>query len=50
VHILVNTQQGACYKIADAMHWMNSAGFLSLEELEKTAVVQGVKASGAHRT
>ena len=41
VHILVNTQQGACYKTADAMQWMAQAGFLSLEELEKTAVVQG---------
>ena len=44
VHILVNTQQGACYKTADAMQWMTKAGFVSLEELEKTAVVQGVKA------
>jgi SAM-dependent methyltransferase len=43
VHILVNTQQGACYKTADAMQWMTKAGFGSLEELEKTAVVQGVK-------
>jgi cyclopropane fatty-acyl-phospholipid synthase-like methyltransferase len=43
VHILVNTQQGACYKTADAMQWMRKAGFSSLEELEKTAVVQGIK-------
>ena len=43
VHILVNTQQGACYRTADSMQWMTKAGFLSLEELEKTAVVQGVK-------
>ncbi|HKY72455.1 MAG TPA: methyltransferase [Nitrospira sp.] len=43
VHILVNTQQGACYKTADAMEWMTRAGFSSLEELEKTAVVQGVR-------
>jgi cyclopropane fatty-acyl-phospholipid synthase-like methyltransferase len=43
VHILVNTQQGACYRTADAMQWMNRAGFASLEELEKTAVVQGTK-------
>ncbi|HKR78913.1 MAG TPA: methyltransferase, partial [Nitrospira sp.] len=43
VHILVNTQQGACFKTADAMHWMKKAGFGSLQELEKTAVVQGVK-------
>lgn len=43
VHILVNTQEGACYRTADAMQWMNRAGFASLEELEKTAVVQGTK-------
>jgi hypothetical protein len=45
VHIVVNTQQGACYKTSDAMQWMTQAGFTSLEELEKTAVVQGCKAS-----
>jgi len=43
VHILVNTQQGSCYKTTDAMQWMTKAGFASIEELEKTAVVQGVK-------
>jgi cyclopropane fatty-acyl-phospholipid synthase-like methyltransferase len=43
VHILVNTQQGACYKTADAMQWMTKAGFTTLEELETTAVVQGVR-------
>ncbi len=43
VHILVNTQQGGCYKTSDAMQWMTSAGFASAAELEKTAVVQGLK-------
>ena len=43
VHILVNTQNGACYRTADAMQWMTRAGFISVEELEKTAVVQGMK-------
>ena len=43
VHILVNTQQGGCYKTADAMQWMSRAGFTAVTELEKTAVVQGVK-------
>jgi predicted O-methyltransferase YrrM len=43
VHILVNTQQGGCYKTADAMEWMTKAGFASAKELERTAVVQGVK-------
>jgi len=41
VHILVNTQQGGCYKANDAMQWMTAAGFASATELEKTAVVQG---------
>jgi len=43
VHILVNTQQGGCYKTADAKQWMTDAGFTSAEELERTAVVQGLK-------
>lgn len=42
VHILVNTQQGGCYKTSDAIQWMTAAGFLSATELEKTAVVQGL--------
>lgn len=46
VHILVNTQQGCCYKTVDAMSWMRAAGFASIEELERTAVVQGVKGNG----
>lgn len=46
VHILVNTQQGGCYKTADAIQWMNRAGFASATEIEKTAVVQGVKGNG----
>ncbi|MEK7870722.1 MAG: methyltransferase, partial [Nitrospirota bacterium] len=43
VHILVNTQQGGCYKTSDAIQWMTAAGFASAAELEKTAVVQGLK-------
>lgn len=43
VHILVNTQQGGCYKTADAVAWMTRAGFDSVTELERTAVVQGIK-------
>lgn len=44
VHILVNTEKGACYRTADAMRWMTEAGFESVTELERTAVVQGKKA------
>ena len=43
MHILVNTQQGSCYRTSEAMCWMTKAGFTSVTELEKTAVVQGVK-------
>ncbi|MCP9450260.1 MAG: methyltransferase [Nitrospira sp.] len=43
VHILVNTQAGSCYRCSDAMRWMMKAGFADITELEKTAVVQGVK-------
>ena len=43
VHILVNTQQGGCYKTGDAIQWMTTAGFASATELERTAVVQGIK-------
>jgi len=46
VHILVNTEHGGCYKTADAIRWMNEAGFVSATEIEKTAVVQGVKGNG----
>jgi len=43
VHILVNTQQGGCYKTAEAMRWMKKAGFVSVSEVERTAVVQGMR-------
>ena len=43
VHILVNTQKGSCFQASDAMQWLHAAGFSSVVELEKTAVVQGVK-------
>jgi cyclopropane fatty-acyl-phospholipid synthase-like methyltransferase len=47
VHILVNTQQGACYKTSHAIQWMTKAGFESAAELEKTAVVHGMKSRDA---
>ena len=43
VHILVNTEEGACYKTAEAMQWMTKAGLVSVSELERTAVVQGIR-------
>jgi ubiquinone/menaquinone biosynthesis C-methylase UbiE len=47
VHILVNTQQGSCYRTSDAIQWMTKAGFTFAAELEKTAVVQAVKSREA---
>jgi hypothetical protein len=43
VHIFVNTEQGACYRVTDAMEWMRAAGFDKVAELERTAVVEGIK-------
>ena len=45
VHILVNTEQGACYRTAEAMQWMHDGGDVALEESERTAGGQGVRAS-----
>lgn len=47
VHIFVNTEQGACYRAADAMEWLRAAGFDRIVELERTAVVEGVKPAEA---
>lgn len=43
VHILVNTEKGRCYTATEAMGWMKDAGFVSITELEATAVVKGIK-------
>ncbi len=45
VHILVNTEKGQCYKTSEAREWMQAAELSHIEELEQTAVVQGVKAT-----
>ncbi len=43
VHILVNTEEGACFTTQEAMAWMTRAGFASVTELEPRAIVQGIK-------
>lgn len=43
VHILVNTERGQCFTTAEAMEWMQRAGFRSVTELEPCAVVEGTK-------
>jgi cyclopropane fatty-acyl-phospholipid synthase-like methyltransferase len=49
VHILVNTAHGRCYTVAEAMEWMKEAGLQTIVELERTAVVQGMKPSSVRR-
>lgn len=44
VHIFVNTERGRCYRVSDAADWMRQAGFHSIDEVERTSVVQGIKA------
>lgn len=43
VHILVNTEQGRCYTIAEAVQWLKDVGFVSIDELDRSTLVQGVK-------
>jgi predicted O-methyltransferase YrrM len=43
VHILVNTERGRCYTMAEAVQWLKDAGFTSVDELEPSTLVQGVK-------
>ncbi|HZS12917.1 MAG TPA: methyltransferase, partial [Nitrospirales bacterium] len=43
VHILVNTEEGRCYTVAEATGWMQDAGLTAVAELEPTAVVQGTR-------
>jgi cyclopropane fatty-acyl-phospholipid synthase-like methyltransferase len=43
VHILVNTERGRCYTMADAVQWLKDAGFTMVDELERSTLVQGVK-------
>jgi len=42
VHILVNTEKGRCYRLADAVRWLEDAGFASIDELERSTLVQGI--------
>ncbi len=46
VHIMVNTEQGECFTIQEAMDWMTQAGFASVTELAPRAIVQGIKPGG----
>ena len=43
VHILVNTEKGRCYTMAEAVQWLKDAGFASIDELDRSTLVQGVK-------
>jgi precorrin-6B methylase 2 len=43
VHILVNTERGRCYTVAEAVGWMKDAGLEAIVAMEGTAIVQGTK-------
>ena len=43
VHLLVNTERGRCYTIAEATRWMEEGGFQTIHELERSSLVEGVK-------
>lgn len=43
VHLLVNTEKGRCYTVAEAMQWLTDAGFASIQERERASIVQGIK-------
>ena len=43
VHILVNTEKGRCYTSAEAVQWLKDVGFASIDELDRSTLVQGVK-------
>lgn len=43
VHLLVNTEKGRCYTLAEATQWLKSAGFESIQELDRSSLVEGTK-------
>jgi predicted O-methyltransferase YrrM len=43
VHLLVNTEKGRCYTVAEAVQWLTGAGFASIQERERASIVQGIK-------
>ena len=43
VHILVNTERGRCYTMAEVVQWLKDAGFTSVDELARSTLVQGIK-------
>lgn len=43
VHLLVNTEKGRCYTLAEAAQWLKDAGFTSIHELDRSSLVQGIK-------
>ena len=43
VHILVNTEKGRCYTLGEAIQWLKDAGFVAIDELDRSTLVQGIK-------
>lgn len=43
VHLLVNTEKGRCYTLAQAAQWLKDAGFRTIHELDRSSLVSGIK-------
>jgi predicted O-methyltransferase YrrM len=43
VHLLVNTECGRCYTVNEATEWLKVAGFRIIQQIEASAIVEGVK-------
>jgi hypothetical protein len=43
VHILINTDEGRCYTVSEAVEWMKQAGLQVATFAEGIAVVEGAK-------
>ncbi len=43
VHIMVNTEKGRCYTMTEAAQWLKEAGFKSVDEIERSTLIQGVR-------
>ena len=41
IHLLVHTEHGDCYTVAEATDWLRAAGCSRIEELERTTLLQG---------
>jgi hypothetical protein len=43
IHLLVNTEKGRCYTLTEAREWLKEAGFIHIQEVDRTSIVEGTK-------